>query len=209
MRLRESLKVTGHTTTDAWTLALEKFQPVKAADLESSVVDIPDEPLDLTKSNNAQDTEIIAAQVPVEDEEYINRTAPKMEIIEWVGRNIQSRGVKYIDAPSPDAWALLQWAKRSGANESQFWGKWFGAMTKDRAIEKEEEKQEEVEEVDATKGSEHVLELIGRFKHGAVDQAQGPEDVVEPGEAGDDPGGSGRPVRNPVGRVGRGGADDD
>lgn len=51
---------------------------------------------------------------------FAGKSAPKPAVIGWVADNI-GNDVTASDAPSPDAWHLLTWARKAQSNEHTFW----------------------------------------------------------------------------------------
>ena len=59
---------------------------------------------------------------------FDGRSAATSEAVAWVSKNLAIAGVQASDAPSPDAWALLCWAKSSPSCAKTFWERLYVAL---------------------------------------------------------------------------------
>ena len=65
-------------------------------------------------------------------------TASIAETVRWVASFLMVNDASPEDAPSAEAWAMLQWARRNNANEAAFWGQiWRQLMPTKQALEAE------------------------------------------------------------------------
>lgn len=63
---------------------------------------------------------------------FIGRSCSTPETVEWVAANVMVEDAVPEDAPSPEAWGMLCWARRSNTNEAQFWGQIYTKLLPSR-----------------------------------------------------------------------------
>jgi len=64
----------------------------------------------------------------VKREVFGDRTCAITRTVEWVAKQLMVEDPSAEDAPSMEAWSMLCWARRSNANEAQFWGQIWSKM---------------------------------------------------------------------------------
>jgi hypothetical protein len=84
--------------------------------------------------------------------------------VRWVAENLEKEKIKKEDAPSPDAWALMQWAKSGAQAASSFWSMYQKTLPTTKMIEAMERDNL------ATRRDGDVLAIIDRVL-GAADTA--------------------------------------
>jgi hypothetical protein len=95
---REQLKSEGIPAKQAWFQAATEFPPAEQPGQSSVRV-----PLDQLQKLQGK------------------KAIPTLEAAFWVFENLDLPWIEPIDAPSPGAWSLLQWAKQSQFNRSDFY----------------------------------------------------------------------------------------
>ena len=95
-KLRAEGKTRSEAQVAAWEAMAEKFPPLACVEPDS----------------------IVAEELDVDLVQLANLDSPEFHAdAKWVYQHLLVRGVKFEDAPSPGAWAMLQWAKR---NQNRF-----------------------------------------------------------------------------------------
>ena len=139
VELRESLKEQGHPPEEAWNeadrLMTEGFSP--SADESSSSQ--PPQSGDSSPSGGVSVTEANPGSLSLGSKaEFKAETASIAETVRWVASFLMINDARPEDAPSAEAWAMLQWARRNNANEAAFWGQiWRQLMPTKQALEAE------------------------------------------------------------------------
>ena len=131
VELREGLKANGVDGSDAWgqaaTLLERELEEGREEDQVGVVVE-----------NRAMPAPVTT--VPVSDMDgdkvsklsFVGRSCSTPETVEWVAANVMVEDAVPEDAPSPEAWGMLCWARRSNTNEAQFWGQIYTKLLPSR-----------------------------------------------------------------------------
>jgi len=133
VEIRESLKEQGVDAGDAWGQAVSV--------LERELEEGPEE--DHVKSVEVGESRPVSApvvQASVSDMDgdkvgkssFLGRSCSTPETVEWVAANVMLEDAVPEDAPSPEAWGMLCWARRSNTNEAQFWGQIYTKLLPSR-----------------------------------------------------------------------------
>jgi len=94
--------------------------------------------------------------------EWSERTCSHAEVVEWVSRVMEDKGVVASQAPSPVAWSMLQWSRSAESNRTQFWTRLYMELMPSKA-------ERDVQRRQLSDGQE-TLELIDRVE-GAFERA--------------------------------------
>lgn len=149
---REDLKGRGNLTPEeAWfeadRLLHEGWSP---QDEDSSSSSAPQSG-DVVSGGSSSDETVVADKGSFKAE-----TASIAETVRWVASFLMVSDAVPEDAPSAEAWAMLQWARRNNANEAAFWGQiWRQLMPTKQALEAETRFSDD---------GKPILELIDRIK---------------------------------------------
>ena len=131
---REYLKGEGHPPEEAWfeadRLLQEGWSPEPTDTASSSQ---PPQSGDSSPSGGVS----LPASTAGRDS-FKAETASIAETVRWVASFLMVNDASPEDAPSAEAWAMLQWARRNNANEAAFWGQiWRQLMPTKQALEAE------------------------------------------------------------------------
>lgn len=146
VELRESIKGAGLTPDEAWQEADRRLRSGSHAETIPSAEQV---------SNEGQ------AQAPVEllgqvgSEAFSRETVSTAETVRWVASYLMVGDAVPEDAPSSEAWGMLQWAKRNNTNEAAFWSQiWRQLMPTKQSLEAETRFSDD---------GKPILELIDRI----------------------------------------------
>ena len=96
--------------------------------------------------------------------------------VEWVAKMLMVEDPEAGEAPSMEAWSMLCWARRSNANEAQFWGQiWSKMMPSKQQLEAAERLSDD--------GSQ-VFAVIERVRIASESSRSGMKGLEEVGEDG-------------------------
>jgi hypothetical protein len=132
--LREDLKGRGYAAEEAWSeadrLMSEGYEPP------------PDGPSEEILPSSAPQTSSESSgglsSGFAELSEFKAETASTADTVRWVASFLMVADAEPKDAPSAEAWAMLQWARRNNANEASFWSQmWRQLMPTKAALEAE------------------------------------------------------------------------
>ena len=136
VELREGLKKDGVDGGEAWgqaaSLLERELEEGREEDQVGSVV--------VGATEKAPTMPAPVTSVPVSDMEgdkvskrsFVGRSCSTPETVEWVAANVMVEDAVPEDAPSPEAWGMLCWARRSNTNEAQFWGQIYTKLLPSR-----------------------------------------------------------------------------
>ena len=144
--LRESMKGAGLTPDEAWQEADRRLQAGGHTE---------------TIPSSEQESSEEAAPAPVElrgqvdSEAFSRETVSTAETVRWVASYLMVGDAVPEDAPSSEAWGMLQWAKRNNTNEASFWSLiWRQLMPTKQSLEAETRFSDD---------GKPILELIDRI----------------------------------------------
>jgi len=129
IELRESLKGAGMAAELAWGEADTRMRsgesaPVASSDQAPAAPAAPVEPVELRGQ--------AAATV------FSKESVSTAETVRWVASYLMVGDAQPEDAPSSEAWGMLQWAKRNNTNEASFWSQiWRQLMPTKQSLEAE------------------------------------------------------------------------
>jgi hypothetical protein len=125
--IRESLKAQGVDAAEAWreaAVALESEMGDGSGKAVEGAERAPVSPIKAITGDISEDR--------VEKGMFIGKGCSTPETVEWVAANVMVGDVEAEDAPSPEAWGMLCWARRSNTNEAQFWGQIYTKLLPSR-----------------------------------------------------------------------------
>lgn len=152
VKRREELKAAGMDAVEAWESA---YTEALNGSVPSVVVMSEDELVveDKVRQSGAPD---FSAEGRVEQEVFGDRSCSITRTVEWVAKQMMVDTPNPAEAPSPESWSMLAWARRSNQNEAQFWGQiWSKMMPSKQQLEAAERLSDD--------GSD-VLLLIDRIR---------------------------------------------
>ena len=152
VKRREELKAGGMDAVEAWESA---YTEALSGSVPSVVVMSEDELVveDKVQKSGAPD---FSAEGRVEQEVFGDRSCSITRTVEWVAKQMMVDTPNPAEAPSPESWSMLAWARRSNQNEAQFWGQiWSKMMPSKQQLEAAERLSDD--------GSD-VLLLIDRIR---------------------------------------------
>ena len=127
VEIRESMKAEGVEPSEAWreaAVALESEMGDGSRKTGEERVEAPASPVRVLSGDISEDR--------VEKGMFIGKGCSTPETVEWVAANVMVGDVEASDAPSPEAWGMLCWARRSNTNEAQFWGQIYTKLLPSR-----------------------------------------------------------------------------
>ena len=138
VKIREHLKQEGVNPSDAWGKAAYQLESMlKGGEVVEEPVGTPEEE-DQVKSVQVTPTKMPTMLKDDMDEDkvsrkaFLGRSCSTPETVEWVAANVMVEDAAPLDAPSPEAWGMLCWARRSNTNEAQFWGQIYTKLLPSR-----------------------------------------------------------------------------
>lgn len=152
VKRREELKAAGMDAVEAWESA---YTEALSGSVPSVVVMSEDELVveERVQKSGAPD---FSAEGRVEQEVFGDRSCSITRTVEWVAKQMMVDTPNPAEAPSPESWSMLAWARRSNQNEAQFWGQiWSKMMPSKQQLEAAERLSDD--------GSD-VLLLIDRIR---------------------------------------------
>lgn len=152
VKRREELKAGGMDAVEAWESA---YTEALSGSVPSVVVMSEDELVveERVQKSGAPD---FSAEGRVEQEVFGDRSCSITRTVEWVAKQMMVDTPNPAEAPSPESWSMLAWARRSNQNEAQFWGQiWSKMMPSKQQLEAAERLSDD--------GSD-VLLLIDRIR---------------------------------------------
>lgn len=144
--VREELKGGGLTPSEAWRAADAHLRanPVGSAELPSA-------PGEASKPSAPSPELAGKADAISFDRESVGAA----ETVRWVASYLMVGDAAPEEAPSSEAWGMLQWARRNNANEASFWSQiWRQLMPTKASLESETR---------FTDDGKPILELIARI----------------------------------------------
>tara|TARA_R100000995_G_C3481118_1_gene123965 strand:- start:1959 stop:2612 length:654 start_codon:yes stop_codon:yes gene_type:complete len=136
VEIREGMKGDGVDASDAWghaAAALEKeLEEGREEDHVGGDVEVE------KVKPRPMPAPVVQASVSdmdgdrVSKRSFIGRSCSTPETVEWVAANVLLEDAVPEDAPSPEAWGMLCWARRSNTNEAQFWGQIYTKLLPSR-----------------------------------------------------------------------------
>lgn len=123
---RESLKAEGMEARDAAATALLEFPPKQPKSTEPAAV-IARKMATHSNTRHPRTT-------------FESRECTPKDTVDWVARNIAVSDVDPKEAPSPEAWAILQWVLSSFTNQTVFWKDIWARMLPTRAQVEEDQR---------------------------------------------------------------------
>jgi hypothetical protein len=132
---REALKGMGVSAPEAWDRAYEEaMNGVVASQGDGGgsggdgVVDVGAAPVGVESGGVGKSGAPDFSLGRVKREVFGERTCAITRTVEWVAKQLMVEDPSAEDAPSMEAWSMLCWARRSNANEAQFWGQIWSKM---------------------------------------------------------------------------------
>jgi hypothetical protein len=166
VKRREALKASGLDAPEAWARA---FEEVTSGSIPDSVGVAEVAPVQSGAPDNPHPKDQVA-DGRVSEEVFGERTCSITKTVEWVAKQLMVDDPKADHAPSPEAWSMLCWARRSNQNEAQFWGQiWSKMMPSKQQLDAAERLSDD---------GAAVLELIDRVRNiseGIRSAAQAPD----------------------------------
>jgi hypothetical protein len=124
VKRREELKAAGMDAVEAWDVA---YTEALNGSVPSVVVMSEDELVveEKVRESGAPD---FSAEGRVDVTVFGDRSCSITRTVEWVAKQMMVDTPNPEDAPSPESWSMLAWARRSNQNEAQFWGQIWSKM---------------------------------------------------------------------------------
>jgi len=130
VEIREMMKKQGVEPSEAWGAAAAALEAELSTEGDRSSEEpversaapvIPVRPLsgDISEDKVGKDV-------------FLGKGCSTPATVEWVAANVMVDDVVAEDAPSPEAWGMLCWARRSNTNEAQFWGQIYTKLLPSR-----------------------------------------------------------------------------
>jgi len=164
IEVRESLKGAGLAPDEAWQEADRRL--VEGYELPST----PAAQEDSTISDGvAKVVENIELKGQVSAEAFAKESVSTADTVRWVASYLMVADAEPGDAPSSEAWGMLQWAKRNNTNEASFWSTiWRQLMPTKQSLEAETRFSDD---------GKPILDLISRIKQVTETDNGGSSDV--------------------------------
>jgi len=164
--IREHLKGEGYAPEEAWYEADKRLE----LGWEPPSSDSSSTPAPRTSPEDSGGLSS-AVEAVSERASFKAETASIAETVRWVASFLMVSDASPEDAPSAEAWAMLQWARRNNANEAAFWGQiWRQLMPTKQALEAETRFNDD---------GKPILELISRIKSTVEPDEQPVHDSTE------------------------------
>ena len=130
VEIRESLKSQGVDGSDAWGQAATALESeLGSGEPTDQVEEVQPKPAPMP---SIQVQEIDMEGDKVGKRSFMGRSCSTPETVEWVAAHVMIVDAAPEDAPSPEAWGMLCWARRSNTNEAQFWGQIYTKLLPSR-----------------------------------------------------------------------------
>ncbi len=132
--VREDLKERGYAAEEAWNEA-DRLLSEGGGPPE----DNPEKPFSSSAAPQSSETDSGGLSSGyAEASQFKAETASTADTVRWVASFLMVSDAAPEDAPSAEAWAMLQWARRNNANEASFWSQmWKQLMPTKQALEAE------------------------------------------------------------------------
>ena len=181
VEIREMMKGQGVDASEAWGAAATALEVELSTEGDRSVeegVDRPAAPVLPVRSLSGD-----ISEDKVGKDVFLGKGCSTPETVEWVGANVMVDDVVALDAPSPEAWGMLCWARRSNTNEAQFWGQIYTKLMPSRtSLEADARYRDD---------GRNVLNLIEVLNEEFASGGDGGGELHEDRDGGSDPGGVG------------------
>lgn len=130
VEIREMIKKQGVEASEAWGAAAMTLE-MELGNGESGSAEEP------VKASAAPVVPVRALSGDISEDKvekgvFLGKGCSTPETVEWVAANVMVEDVAAEDAPSPEAWGMLCWARRSNTNEAQFWGQIYTKLLPSR-----------------------------------------------------------------------------
>ena len=153
VKRREELKAAGMDAVEAWESA---YTEALSGTPNGGVVVMSEDELVVEERVQKSGAPDFSAEGRVEQEVFGDRSCSITRTVEWVAKQMMVDTPNPAEAPSPESWSMLAWARRSNQNEAQFWGQiWSKMMPSKQQLEAAERLSDD--------GSD-VLLLIDRIR---------------------------------------------
>ena len=130
VEIREMMKKQGVEPSDAWGAAAAALEAELNAEGDRSA----EEPVERSAAPVVP-VRVMSGDInedKVGKDVFVGKGCSTPETVEWVAANVMVDDVAAEDAPSPEAWGMLCWARRSNTNEAQFWGQIYTKLMPSR-----------------------------------------------------------------------------
>ena len=132
VEIRESLKSQGVDGSDAWGQAASVLESELGSGEPTDQVKEVDPKPKPSPMPSMQVQEVDMDGDKVGKRSFMGRSCSTPETVEWVAAHVMIVDASPEDAPSPEAWGMLCWARRSNTNEAQFWGQIYTKLLPSR-----------------------------------------------------------------------------
>ena len=156
--VREDLKERGYAPEEAWAEADRILS-------EGGGPPEPDDTGSFSSSAAPQSSETDSGGLSsgyASASQFKAETASTADTVRWVASFLMVSDAAPEDAPSAEAWAMLQWARRNNANEASFWSQmWKQLMPTKQALEAETRFSDD---------GRPIMDLISRIQDATSDE---------------------------------------